>query len=97
MGPSTLAPAGGYIDTPKLIEIRDFKCIKPFNFILISTFINVTVFNISLDVKCWIVDVDSTLTILDKIVHTTHWRYNHYFTTAVVHNNQMQFLHMFHK
>ena len=34
MGPSTLAPAGSYIDTPKLIEIKGFKCIKPFNFII---------------------------------------------------------------
>ena len=34
MGPSTLAPAASYVDTPKLIEIKGFKCIKPFNFII---------------------------------------------------------------
>ena len=34
MGPSTLAPAGSFIDTPKLIEIKSFKWIKPFIFII---------------------------------------------------------------
>ena len=34
MGPSTLAPAGSYIDTSKLIEIKGIKCIKPFNLII---------------------------------------------------------------
>ena len=34
MGPSTLAPAGSFIDTPKLIEIKGFKWIKPFIFII---------------------------------------------------------------
>ena len=39
MGPSTLAPAGSYINTPKLIEIRGFKCIKPFNFIILYQYL----------------------------------------------------------
>ena len=34
IGPSTLAPAGSYIDTPKLIELKGFKCIKSFNVII---------------------------------------------------------------
>ena len=49
MGPSTLAPAGSYIDTTKLIQRKGFKCIKPLNIwfyyvIIILIFIN-TIFD----------------------------------------------------